>query len=108
REPGACEAAGDDARCMDLGEGRVCGRACAGDIECGAGFACRPTTEAGDLQCVSLDGCKNGANRCASDAACAGARCQAGACVGPGEPADAGADAASPADAGTSTGPAAD
>jgi hypothetical protein len=86
RETGACEAAGDDARCIDLGAGRVCGRACAMDAECGAGFACRPTTEAGDLQCVSLDGCRNGANECITDAQCTNAKCQDGACVGPGDP----------------------
>jgi hypothetical protein len=105
RETGACEAAGDDARCIDLGSGRVCGRACATDAECGAGFACRPTTEAGDLQCVSLDGCRNGANACSTDAECANAKCQDGACVGPGDPvaADAGVDAA--ADAGTASTP---
>lgn len=106
REPGACEAAGDDARCIDLGSGRVCGRACATDAECGGGFACRPTTEAGDLQCVSLDGCRNGANRCAKDGDCSNAKCQEGACVGPGDPVagiDGGMDAAS--DAGTSASP---
>lgn len=99
RETGACEAAGDDARCIDLGAGRVCGRACTTDAECGAGFACRPTTEAGDLQCVSLEGCRNGANRCVSDAECANARCQDGACVGPGDAVttDAGVDAATDA-----------
>jgi MYXO-CTERM domain-containing protein len=105
RETGACEAAGDDARCIDLGSGRVCGRACTGDAECGVGFACRPTTEAGDLQCVSLEDCRNGANVCTTNAECAGATCQNGACVGAGEPSpgDAGADAAS--DAGTPTSP---
>jgi hypothetical protein len=96
REMWACEGAGDDARCIDLGAGRVCGRACAVDGDCGVGFACRPTTEAGDLQCVSLDGCRNGANVCQTDADCKDSRCQDGACVGPGDPtsSDAGADAA--------------
>jgi hypothetical protein len=102
-EVGACEAAGDDARCVDIGAGsaagRVCGRACARDEDCGAGFACKPTTEAGDLQCISLDGCRNGASPCATDAECRQPRavCRDGACVGPREdgPRDAGiADAA--------------
>ncbi|MBX3199727.1 MAG: matrixin family metalloprotease [Labilithrix sp.] len=107
-ELGACEAAGDDARCVDVGEGssagRVCGRACARDEDCGAGFACRPTTEAGDLQCLSLTGCRNGANTCTSDADCdhPGSTCRAGACVGnPGLSPDAGpsdADAGGPPD----------
>lgn len=103
REPGACEAAGDDARCIDLGGGRVCGRACASDVDCGAGFACKATTEAGDLQCVSLSGCKNGANTCTTDAECTNAKCQDGACVGAGEPimSDAGIDAGAARDSGT-------
>lgn len=101
REEAACEGAGDGARCIDLGTGRVCGRACVADEQCGAGFACRPTTEAGDLQCVSLEACRNGANTCKTDAECTDAKCQAGACVGPGEPvvADASADAAGDAGA---------
>ncbi|MDF2697081.1 MAG: hypothetical protein K0S65_5464 [Labilithrix sp.] len=88
-ELGACEAAGDDARCIDIGSGpnagRVCGRACARDEDCGSGFACRPTTEAGDLQCVSLTACRNGANTCATDADCkhSGSACRDGACVTP-------------------------
>jgi hypothetical protein len=98
---GACEAAGDDARCVDLGAGHACGRPCAADRDCGDGFACRATTEAGDRQCVSLVGCTNGANRCATDADCnfAGANCLAGACLGPAAtsaPVDAGADATLP------------
>ncbi|MBX3225340.1 MAG: matrixin family metalloprotease [Labilithrix sp.] len=107
-EAGACEAAGDEARCVDIGggitAGRVCGRACARDEDCGSGFACRPTTEAGDLQCVSLTACRNGANGCASDADCKhpGSVCRDGACVGPRDDApDAGApDASARADAG--------
>lgn len=84
----ACEAAGDGARCVEIGfgdaSGRVCGRACVRDEDCGSGFACRPTTEAGDLQCVSLDGCRNGASPCVVDADCSKlqAVCRAGACVG--------------------------
>ena len=97
RVEGACEAAGDDARCIDLGEGttagRVCGRGCAADAECSAGFTCRATTEAGDRQCVSSASCTNGANACASDAQCKTGQCRAGACVGPSGPSDAGADA---------------
>jgi len=86
--PGACEAAGDDARCVDIGSGatagRVCARACARDADCGSTFACRATTEAGDLQCVSLTGCQNGANPCTTDADCThlGSVCRTGACVG--------------------------
>jgi MYXO-CTERM domain-containing protein len=91
RVPGACEAAGDDARCIDIGErptaGRVCGRACTADADCGAGFACRPTS---DLQCVSLDGCRSAANTCATDADCTDSTCRGGVCVGPTDPVDAG------------------
>lgn len=110
RRQDACEAAGEEARCIDLGSGRVCGRACSVDADCGAGFACRKTTESGDFQCVSLDGCRNGANTCTTDAQCTkeipGARCQDGACVGPGEPlADAGSDASPDADAGVPSAP---
>jgi matrixin len=101
----ACEAAGDDARCVDIGDGatagRVCGRPCAGDADCGKGFSCRPTTEAGDLQCLSQDGCKTGASPCTTDAECKGFVCRGGVCVGPRDVApDAGADAAPIADAG--------
>lgn len=97
RVPDACEAAGDEARCVDIGDGaaagRVCGRGCVADLDCGPGFACVATTEAGDRQCVSADGCANGANPCATDAQCKSGSCQAGACVGPAGPRDAGADA---------------
>jgi MYXO-CTERM domain-containing protein len=104
-ELGACEAAGDDARCIEIGTGpnlgRVCGKSCARDQDCGSGFECRPTTEAGDLQCVSLTNCKNGANLCTTDADCKhhpAAVCHDGACVGPApaipaESRDAGVDA---------------
>lgn len=84
----ACEAAGDDARCVAIGSGasagRVCGRPCARDVDCAAGFACRPTTEAGDLQCVSLAGCKNGASLCSTNAECTqpSSVCREGVCVG--------------------------
>lgn len=107
RVPGACEAAGDDARCIDIGEGptagRVCGRACATDAECGAGFACRTTSEAGDRQCVSLDGCRSAANACATDVDCTDSVCRGGACVGPAElvPPDGGAGEDAGADGGT-------
>lgn len=90
-ELGACEAAGDGARCIDIGSGetagRVCGRSCVRDADCGAGFACRPTSEAGDLQCVSLMDCRNGASPCRVDADCkqAGAVCRGAVCVGPRE-----------------------
>lgn len=109
RVTGACEAAGDDARCLDLptaARGRVCGRACASDAACGAGFHCKPTTTSGDLQCVSDTACRNGASPCATDADCTDSLCRDGACVGPGDPdagvADAGADAG---DAGHDAGP---
>lgn len=96
RVPDACEAAGDDARCVDIGEGatagRVCGRACATDAECGSAFHCIATTAAGDRQCVSDVGCRNGASPCAIDADCKDARCRGGACVGAAEAGDAGAD----------------
>ncbi|MDB4994058.1 MAG: hypothetical protein JWM74_1490, partial [Myxococcaceae bacterium] len=70
REIGACAAAGEDARCVDIGDDQatglprsVCGRACATDGECGPGFHCRTTTAAGDLQCVSDDRCGAGPAR---------------------------------------------
>ena len=107
RVESACEGAGDTARCIDVGAGstagRVCGRACTTDGECGAGFHCKPTTEAGDTQCVSDVACTNGANTCRTDADCANAVCRAGACVGAASIADAGPDA-SPADAGADAG----
>lgn len=103
----ACEAAGDDARCVvietDAGPGWVCGRPCTDDDDCGVGFACRPTTEAGDRQCLSLGGCTNGGHLCETDADCTfpGSACRAGACVGiaPSPAPDAGA----PADAGSAS-----
>jgi len=83
RVPGACDGAGDDARCLDLPGGRVCGRACAADPECGANFHCRATTTSGDLQCVADDGCKSGPFACQKDVQCpANARCVDGACLG--------------------------
>lgn len=87
----SCEGAGDGARCVDIAEGRVCGRACTIDAHCGDGFACKPTTEAGDRQCVSLSACRNGASPCTTDAECKGFVCRDGACVGPRADADAGA-----------------
>lgn len=94
----ACEAAGDGARCLDLGQGdtagRVCGRGCATDVDCGAGFHCLATSTSGDLQCVSDSGCRNGSNTCTTDADCKDSRCRAGACLGPADVADAGPDAA--------------
>jgi hypothetical protein len=93
RELGACAAAGEDARCVDIGQDEsgtprsVCGRACmtAGSTrECGTGFRCAPTTAAGDLQCVANDRCGLGPAR---DDAGAG---DAGADAGPKGPASAG------------------
>lgn len=97
-----CEAAGDDARCVDLDGGRACGRPCATGADCGAGFTCRATTEAGDWQCVSTSGCANGASLCKTSADCnyPSATCVGGACLGPSPPsalADAGTDATVPA-----------
>ena len=89
RVPGACEGAGDDARCLDVDGGngsttrRVCGRACVSNDDCGPRFHCLPTTTSGDLQCVSIDGCA----------------------TGPDAPADAGAGADSDADAAPSAPP---
>jgi len=101
----ACEGAGDGARCIDVGTGttagRVCGRGCTSDAACGGGgFHCRPTTEAGDRQCVSDTACRNGASPCAADAACPGAVCRDGACVGAVPAVDAGAPEAGMPDAG--------
>lgn len=106
----ACEAAGDDARCIDIGAGasagRVCGRGCAVDLDCGAGFRCLPTSEAGDLQCLSQVACRNGASPCQTDAECNDSVCRDGACVGRVAVGDAGADGgdAGPADAGADAG----
>ncbi len=102
RVPGACAGAGDDARCIDIDAGLVCGRACVKDGECGGSFLCLPTTSSGDLQCVPSDGCAAGPDPCASNAACkGGAVCAGGACVGPREGPDAGVtgDAGGPTDA---------
>jgi hypothetical protein len=100
----ACEAAGDDARCIDIGQGaaagRVCGRGCATDADCGAGFHCLATSTSGDLQCVSDTACRNGASTCATDADCKDSSCRTGACLGPADVADGGADAATEAGAG--------
>lgn len=104
RVSGACEAAGDDARCLDVGAGRVCGRACANDSDCSAGFRCIPTTTAGDLQCVSNDGCRSAAHVCTTTSDCTEGTCIDGACKGPGEARDAGADAAVVPDAGLDAG----
>jgi hypothetical protein len=83
REPGACENAGGAARCTDVGDGLVCTRACDAAHPCGPGHTCRPTTEAGDLQCVPDDGCRALGTACADDTACAPFVCRAGRCVGP-------------------------
>jgi hypothetical protein len=97
----ACEAAGDDARCIDIGQGtaagRVCGRGCATDGDCGAGFHCLPTSTSGDLQCASDTGCRNGASTCTTDAECKDSSCRGGACLGAADLADAGPDAATEA-----------
>ncbi len=108
RVPDACEAAGDDARCVDIGDGpsagRVCGRGCVVDVDCGAGFRCAPTTTSGDLQCISSSACRNGASPCSTDADCKGSHCRAGACLGPAELTDAGGGDAGGGDAGADAG----
>jgi hypothetical protein len=88
RVPGACDGAGDDARCDDLpgSTGRVCGRACTTDADCGPRFRCTAQTVAGDAQCAPTDGCASGPDPCGSDADCApDGVCRGGACVGPGD-----------------------
>lgn len=102
RETGACAGAGDDARCIDIGTGeaagRVCGRGCAIDAECGNGFHCAATTTSGDRQCISNDGCASGPDRCRADGDCTVGVCRTGACVGKTDPiVDSGIDAASDA-----------
>ena len=90
RVPGACDGAGDDARCIDIGDGAtagtVCGRACSVDADCGARFRCAPTTSSGDVQCVPLDACAAGPDPCRTDAECGGDVCRSGACVGAAPP----------------------
>lgn len=102
RVVGACDGAGDDARCIDLPGGRACGRACVGDGDCGNGFHCKPTTSAGDYQCVSDDACATAANACQKDVDCTFGKCVNGACLGPSDPPDAGPDGSS-ADAATAS-----
>ncbi|MEO6420754.1 MAG: matrixin family metalloprotease, partial [Polyangiaceae bacterium] len=85
READACAGAGDDARCIDIGSGetagRVCGRACAQNADCGNGFHCAPTTTSGDRQCISDDACASGPDRCSIDGDCVVGVCRSGACV---------------------------
>jgi hypothetical protein len=99
-----CEGSGDTARCVQYDAGFACGRSCKTNDDCGAGFACLATTQAGDFQCVAGDGCSSAANPCQNVAQCndpfdGGWICSS-ACMGalPKIP-DAGADA-SPPDAG--------
>jgi len=92
-DPKAC-AGEDGARCVDYGAGALlCGRACAVDGDCGAGFHCKPTTSSGDLQCLSDSVCANGPDTCAKDSDCKIGKCMNGVCVGVPAPVDAGADA---------------
>lgn len=104
--PTDCAAAGEGARCVELSPaapvGRACARPCATDVDCGTGFRCLPTTSAGDLQCVSQDGCRHAANPCSDDDACAVGRCRGGACLGPPVASD---EDAGPAAGGSSTPP---
>ncbi len=89
-EPGtlaACEGAGDNARCVAFSSGYGCGRPCTTTQDCGSGFTCQATTQAGDYQCVSSDGCATAEDTCKTMADCndprdAGWICGAGACLG--------------------------
>lgn len=105
--PSDCAAAGEGARCVELSPaapaGRVCARPCMDDGDCGTRFRCLPTSSAGDLQCVSQDGCRSAANPCSGDDACAIGRCRDGACLGP--PTAPTTDDPSPPDAGSSAPP---
>ena len=82
-----CEGAGAKARCVALENGYACGRPCASKEDCGLGFSCVATTEAGDYQCVPHDDCASAANVCQTVAECndpddAGWACTGGACLG--------------------------
>ena len=82
-----CEGAGAAARCVELESGYACGRPCGSNDDCGPGFSCLPTTQAGDYQCVAADDCAQAANPCDDVAQCndpddAGWICSAGACLG--------------------------
>ncbi|HEY2366890.1 MAG TPA: hypothetical protein VGH87_10905, partial [Polyangiaceae bacterium] len=95
----------DTARCVQYDSGFACGRSCATNDDCGDGFTCAATTQAGDFQCVAGDGCASAANPCTNVAECndpfdGGWACTS-ACMGP-LPAivDAGADADASPDGG--------
>ncbi len=108
RVPGACAGAGDDARCDDLPTGgRVCGRACATDTDCGARMRCVAQTASGDLQCAPTDACASGPVPCTHDEDCVpDSTCRNGACVGPaGAVTDAGTDTDSGSDSGAASDP---
>lgn len=95
REVDACDGAGEGARCIDVvsarGDmtGRVCASACAqAEPRCPSGFSCKPTTAAGDDQCVPDDACRAGASPCGTTEDCrrlghATATCIDGACMEP-------------------------
>jgi MYXO-CTERM domain-containing protein len=87
RDVGACAGAGSNARCVDIGSGvnsgRVCGRSCVTDADCGGVFHCQATTSSGDFQCVASDACASGPDPCKIDADCNNnGVCKSGACVG--------------------------
>lgn len=87
RDVGACAGAGANARCVDIGSGvnsgRVCGRSCSTDADCGGVFHCQATTSSGDFQCVATDACASGPDPCKIDADCNNnGVCRSGACVG--------------------------
>lgn len=83
REPGACAASGDGARCIDVPAGRVCAQGCESDQDCALGSRCENTTPAGDRACIPRAGCRDAPNRCSTDEACAPFVCREGICVGP-------------------------
>ena len=92
-----CEGSGDKARCVAYTNGYACGRSCNTSDDCGAGFTCVSTTQAGDFQCVASDGCATAANPCQNIAECndpfdGGWLCS-NACLGKLPPSDAGMDA---------------
>ncbi len=83
-DPTTCAPNGARARCLTSTEPGFslhrCGRPCERTEDCGDGFQCVETTEAGDRQCVG--GCANGTWRCESDADCdAPAVCHRGSCA---------------------------
>ena len=82
-----CEGMGHLARCVAYDAGYACGRPCTSNDDCGPGFACQPTTGAGDYQCIAADGCSHAEDTCTTQADCsdpgdAGWVCNASTCLG--------------------------